>query len=225
MMIPWKEGGREEGEERKGYIHINSTDGPILFAGVVSTRQHALLYVLVHIIHAHIRVRSYTYTSAFPHEGTYTFAEYIHICIIYRVGPLLSAVLFLGDNTRCCYMLVHVIHALTRVRTLCTCARAHPRKNAHAQHMTYSSAHAQARMRSGTCGLTTHAHTPPRMNTRAYMRTHTRYARMQAHSCTHPHNANACIRTRMREHTSTCARTRETTCIFGCALTDWGHTP
>jgi len=29
----------------------------------------------------------------------------------------------------------------------------------------------------------------------------------------------------MREHTRTCARTRATTYIFGCALTDWGHTP
>jgi len=109
---------------------------------------------------------------------------------IYRVGPLLSAVLYLGDNTRCCYMLVH-----------------------------------KTRMHPGTCGLTTHAHTPPRLNTRACMRTHTRFARTQAHSCTHPHNAHACIRSLMREHTSTCARTRATTYIFGCVLTDWGHTP
>jgi len=91
--------------------------------------------------------------------------------------------------------------------------------------MTHSSAHAQTRMHPGTCGLTTHAHTPPRMNTRACMRIHTRYARTQAHSCTHPHNAHTCIRTRMREHASTCARTGTTTYIFGCALTDWGHTP
>jgi len=84
-----------------------------------------------------------------------------------------------------CYMLVHIIHTLIRARTHYTRARAHPHKNAHAQHMTHSSAHAQTRMHPGTCGLTTHAHTHPRMNTRAYMRTHTRYARTQAHSFTH----------------------------------------
>jgi len=117
-------------------------------------------------------------------------------------------------------MLVHIIHALIRTRTRYTCARAHPR-NAHAQHMTHSSAHAQTRKHPGTCGLTTHAHAHPRMNTRSCMRTHTRYARMYAHSCTHPHNTHACIRKRMREHTCTCARTRAT----NCALTDWGHTP
>jgi len=121
-------------------------------------------------------------------------------------------------------MLVHIIHVLIRARTRYTCARAHPRKNAHAQYMTQSSAHAETCM-PGTCGLTMHAHTPPRLNTRACMRTHTRCARTQAHSCTHPHNAHACIRTNMHEHTSTCARTRATTYIFGCALTDWGHTP
>ena len=29
--------------------------------------------MLVHIIHALIRARTHTYTSAFPHEGTYTY--------------------------------------------------------------------------------------------------------------------------------------------------------
>jgi len=42
-MILWKEGGRGEGEERKGYIYIKSADGPILSADVVFMRQHALL--------------------------------------------------------------------------------------------------------------------------------------------------------------------------------------
>jgi len=31
--------------------------------------------MLVHIIHALIRARSHTYTSVFPHEGTYTSAR------------------------------------------------------------------------------------------------------------------------------------------------------
>jgi len=37
-MIPWKEGGRGEGEERKGYIYIYIIYrvGPLLSAGVVS---------------------------------------------------------------------------------------------------------------------------------------------------------------------------------------------
>ena len=34
-----------------------------------------LFYVLVHFIHAHIRVRPHTYTSAFSHEDTYTFVR------------------------------------------------------------------------------------------------------------------------------------------------------
>jgi len=109
------------------------------------------------------------------------------------------------DNTRYCYMLVYFIRVLTRARTHYTCARAYPRKNAHAQYMKYSSAHAQARMHPGTCGLTTHAHKPPRMNTRACMRTHTRYARIQAHSSTHPHMhihvyARACANTPAHAH-------------------------
>jgi len=43
MMIPWKEGGRGEGEEGKGYVYIKSTGGPIMSVDVVSMRQHALL--------------------------------------------------------------------------------------------------------------------------------------------------------------------------------------
>ena len=31
--------------------------------------------MVVHLIHAHIRVRPHTYTSAFPHEGTHTFVH------------------------------------------------------------------------------------------------------------------------------------------------------
>jgi len=39
MMIPWKEGGRGEGEEKKGiYIYIIYKVGPLLSAGVVSMR-------------------------------------------------------------------------------------------------------------------------------------------------------------------------------------------
>jgi len=48
---------------------------PFLSAGVVSTRQLALLYMLGHILHALIRVRTHIYTSVFSHEGTYTYAR------------------------------------------------------------------------------------------------------------------------------------------------------
>ena len=116
------------------------------------------------------------------------------------------------------HMLVYIIRVLTRARTHYTCARAHPRKNAHAQYMTYSSAHGQARMHPGTCGLTTHAHKPPRMNIEhACMHAHAHALR--THSGTLMHalaHAHTCIRTRMREHTSTCARTLPTTYIFAC---------
>jgi len=78
----------------------------------------------------------------------------------------------------------HITHA---------CARIRARIRMH-MHLTHSSAHAQKRMHPGTCGPTTHAHTHPRMNTSACMRTHTCYARTQAHVCTHPHNAHACKR-------------------------------
>jgi len=78
-------------------------------------------------------------------------------------------------------------------------------------HMTHSSAHAQTRMHPGTCGPTTHAHPHPRMNTHVCIRTHTRYARTQAHACMHHHNAYTCIHTYTCEHTCTCARTRANT--------------
>ena len=48
---------------------------PLLSASVVSMRQYALLYMLVHSLHALIRARTQIYTSVFPHEGTYTYAR------------------------------------------------------------------------------------------------------------------------------------------------------
>ena len=103
------------------------------------------------------------------------------------------------------HLSVHAHITLTRTRArICARMRMH-------MHMTHSSAHAQTRMYPGTCGPTTHAHTHPCMNTRACLRTHMRYARTQAHVCTHPHNAHACIRTRTREHACTCTRTRANT--------------
>jgi hypothetical protein len=62
MMIPWKKGGRGEGEERKGYIYIKSTGGPLLSAGVVSLRQHKLL----------LCARAF-YTCTYPRTPTYIY--------------------------------------------------------------------------------------------------------------------------------------------------------
>jgi len=115
----------------------------------------------------------------------------------------------------CTYPCTHTLHMRARASAqecACTAHDAIERaRTAHAQHMTQSSAHAQTRMHPGTCGPTTHAHTHPCINTRACLRTHMRYARTQAHVCTHPHNAYAYIRTRTREHACTCARTRANT--------------
>jgi len=88
---------------------------------------------------------------------------------------------------RCCF------YETTRTAVICSCmlymhlsvhahithtrARIRARMRMH-MHMTHSRAHAQTRMHPGTCGPSTHAHTHPRMNTRACMRTHTRYARI-----------------------------------------------
>jgi len=48
---------------------------PFLSVGVISMRQLALLYMLVHSLHALIRARTHIYTSVFSHEGTYTYAR------------------------------------------------------------------------------------------------------------------------------------------------------
>jgi len=64
------EGGRRG---KKGiYIYMIYRVDPFLSAGVVSMRQLALLYMLVHSLHALIRARTHIYTSVFSHEGTYT---------------------------------------------------------------------------------------------------------------------------------------------------------
>ena len=121
-------------------------------------------------------------------------------------------------------MLVHIIHALIRARTRYTCASAHPHKNAHVQHMTQSSAHAQTRMHPGTCGLTTHAHASALehacMHAHAHaLRTHAgTFMRAPAQcTCMHTH---AHARTHLHMRTHLCNHLQ-----FGCALTDWDHTP
>ena len=121
-------------------------------------------------------------------------------------------------------MFVHIIHVPIRARTRYTCARAHPHKNAHAQHMTHSSAHAQTRMQPDTCGLTTHAHTHPRMNTRAHAHAHT----LRTHAGTLVHAPAQCTCMHTHAHARTHLHMRTHSCNhlqFGCALTDWGHTP
>jgi len=63
-MIPWKEGGRGEGQERKGYIYIIYRVGPLLSAGVVSMRQHALL------LYAHAYISAYSQAHFHIHAHT-----------------------------------------------------------------------------------------------------------------------------------------------------------
>jgi len=82
-----------------------------------------------------------------------------------------------------------------------------------------------------TAGILQQANTCRKEEARATTLCMAWHAQQEASSCvtiptdTGRRGAHACICTRMRKHTSACARTRATTYIFGCALTDWGHTP
>ena len=71
-----KERGGRGGRGKKGiYIYMIYRVDLFLSAGIVSMRQLALLYMLVHSLHALIRARTHIYTSVFSHEGTYTYAR------------------------------------------------------------------------------------------------------------------------------------------------------
>ena len=76
MYILYRE-EREGGERgKKGiYIYMIYRVDPFLSVGVISMRQLALLYMLVHSLHALICTRTHIYTSVFSHEGTYTYAR------------------------------------------------------------------------------------------------------------------------------------------------------
>jgi hypothetical protein len=69
-----KRGGGGRGKKGIYIYKIYGVD-PFLSAGVVAMRQLALLYTLVHSLHALIRARTHIYTSVFSHEGTYTSAR------------------------------------------------------------------------------------------------------------------------------------------------------
>ena len=128
-----------------------------------------------------------------------------------RAAVLCSCILYTHLSVH-----AHITHARARIRA---------RMRMH-MHMTHSSAHAQTRMHPGTCGPTTHAHMHPRMNTRACMRTHTHYARTHARTCMHAPAQCTCMHTHAHARTHLHMRTHSCNHLqFGCALTDWGHTP
>jgi len=130
----------------------------------------------------------------------------IYIYKIYRVDPFLSTGVVSMRQLALLYMLVYSLHVLIRARThiytsvfshedTYTYARAHPRENVHAHMMHMSTKYMHAYAR-GTC---TRAPTQCSCMCR-YAHARTRL-HMRPHSC---------------KHTPT---------YFGCALTDWGHTP
>ena len=123
--------------------------------------------MLVHFIHAHIRVRPHTYTSAFSHR---------HACTLAKVGPTTHAHTHPRMHTHAC--------ACTRANTP---AHANMRTRTHATHM-HAINHMQACacttcMHAYACGICTHV--PAQCS---YMRTYA-HARtrlyIRPHSCKH----------------------------------------
>ena len=163
-------------------------------------------YVLVHFIHAHIRVCPHTYTSAFPHEGTHTFVR---------------------ARTR---MHMHTTHTGARAQT-----RMHPGTRgpdyarAHAPAHEHACMHTHTRKHTRTC---THAHAHPRYaHARSHMQACARTMHMHAYArgtCTHAPAQCPCMCTYAHVRTRLHMRThlyKHTPAYFGCALTDWGHNP
>jgi len=165
--------------------------------------------VLVHFIHTHIHVRPHTYTSAFSHEGTYTFV---------RAHP--------RENAH-----AHEYDAYGRAR-----ADTHapwPRWPDHAR--THAPAHEHAFMRTHTRKHTRtckHAHAHPRYaHARNHMQACSRTTCMYAYACgICTHVPAQCSYMRTYAHALTRLHIRPHSCkhtptYFGCVLTDWGHTP
>ena len=128
----------------------------------------------------------------------------IYIYKIYRVDPFLSAGVVSMRQLALLYMLVYSLHVLIRSRTHIytsvfsyTYARTHPRKSVH-----------------------THAHDAyeHKVHVCAYARGTCTHAPAQCSCiCTYAH-----ARTRLHMRPHLC---KHTPSYFGCALTDWGHTP
>jgi len=67
-MIPWKEGGRGEGKERKGYVYIYNLQGwppPVCGCCFYETKRAAFIcpcILYMHIsVHAHIHIQVYSF--------------------------------------------------------------------------------------------------------------------------------------------------------------------
>jgi len=100
-------GGGERG--KKGiYVYMIYRVDPFLSAGIVSMRQLALLYMLVHSLHELIRARTHIYTSVFSHENTYTYA---------RAHPRENVHTHAHDTYE------HKVHACIRTRHMHACTR------------------------------------------------------------------------------------------------------
>ena len=143
----------------------------------------------------------------------------IYIYMIYRVDCFLSVGVVAMRQLALLCMFAHSLHELIRARIhiytsvfshegTYTYARAHPRENVHTH------AHDAYEHKVHACIRTRHMHACTRaMLIHAYVRARCTCARTRVN--TRPH---ICLH--MRPHSC-----KHTPTYFGCALTDWGHTP
>ena len=136
----------------------------------------------------------------------------------------------------CCF------YETTRAAVICSCilymhlsvhahsthtrARIHTRMRTH-MHMTHSSAHVQTRMHPGTCGPD-HARTHAPAHEHACMHVHAHALCTHAGTYMHAPAQYTCMYTYAHAQTHLHTRThscKHTPTYFGCALTDWSHTP
>jgi len=125
MMIPWKEGGRGEGEERKGYIYIYNLQGcppPVCGCCFYVHMTHTSARAQTRM-HPGTRGPDHARTHAPAHEHacmrTYT-CKHTRTCIHAHAHALRTC-----TQAHAC-MRPHNAHACIRTRTrehTCTCAR------------------------------------------------------------------------------------------------------
>ena len=151
------------------------------------------------------------------------------LCALYlKRFDLTKSLLF---DTFCITVLYKLLYARAYYTYTYPCTHTlHMRARASAQECACTAHDAFKRARTDTHApwhvWADHARTHASAHEHACIHAHAHALRTHAGTFIHAlHNAHACIRTRTREHTCTCARTRVNAYIFGCALTDWGHTP
>ena len=157
--------------------------------------------MLVHFIHAHIRVRPHTYTSAFSHEGTYTFV---------RAHPRMRVLTLSCART----------HARTRIHmyTTHTGARAQTRMHPGALLLTsLFRPHLPIFLRlSAALGCRTNTAWGLSQGCRVSMHACTLCGRMLACDCVHVRIAGACACVHVRVCLRVCVRMHACSCTGAC---------